>query len=107
VTLNGQPLENAGVVFQPVAGVGEQSPSSGGFTDADGRYTLKIVGTESRGAVVGKHKVMITLVDEDPGDDRPKRARRIPARYAGKKTVLECDVPPDGRKDADFALKQP
>jgi hypothetical protein len=107
VTLNGQPLDNAGIIFQPVTASGEAGPSSGGFTDTDGRYSLKIVGTDTRGAVVGKHKVMISLAQEDPDDQRPKGAKRVPARYSGRKTVLECDVPPDGRTDADFALKAP
>src|SRR5215470_13236777 len=64
VTLDGQPLANAAVTFQPVRteGKGNPGPGSGGFTDADGRYTLKVTGTEARGAVVGKHKVTISLV---------------------------------------------
>jgi hypothetical protein len=108
VTLNGQPLANAAVVFQPVASEGhDPGPGSGGFTDQEGRYTLKVTGTGRKGAVVGKHKVTITLVpDDDPSDDRPKRTRRLPARYS-RHTKLECEVPPGGTDSANFDLTTP
>jgi hypothetical protein len=109
VTLNGQPLANAAVSFQPVASEGKMNPGpgSGAFTDSDGRYTLVVVGHETRGAVVGKHKVRITLVaDTDSADDRPKRVKQLPAKY-NKKTTLEYDVPPGGSTAADFPLTAP
>ena len=108
VTLDGQPLPNAAVTFQPVVTPGNPNPGpgSGGFTDADGRYTLKLIGTETRGAVVGKHKVRISLVPpkEDPADDRPKRFKQLPAKYSGKDTKQEYDVPAGGTESADFPL---
>jgi hypothetical protein len=107
VTLDGQPLAHAAVVFQPVAGKDNNpGPGSGGTTDADGRYTLSVVGTGSRGAVIGKHKVHITLAptEEDPADDRPKRHKELPAIY-NRKTKLECEVPAGGIDKADFDLK--
>src|SRR5688572_22396068 len=78
VTLNGQPLASAAVLFQPVATEGNNNPGPGsyGVTDADGRYTLVLVGKETKGAVVAKHKVRIAAHDEtpsDPYDDRPVR----------------------------------
>src|SRR5436309_1021087 len=79
VTLNGEPLANAAVVFQPVATGGDinPGPGSGGFTGSDGRYTLALTGKKTKGAVVGKHKVRITLVQEgDSADDQPKPGKR-------------------------------
>jgi hypothetical protein len=106
VTLDGQPLANAAVVFQPVAGKDRNpGPGSGGTTDADGRYTLSVVGTGSRGAVIGKHQVRITLApeDADPTDDRPHKHKELPAKY-NLKTTLEFTVEPGGTDKADFPL---
>jgi hypothetical protein len=113
VTLNGEPLANAAVVFQPVAPEGNANPGpgSGGFTDADGRYTLKITkpnGQEIKGAVVGKHKVMITMKQtDDSADDKAKRPKppvKLPPKISGKDTKLEFDVPSGGTDSADFPL---
>jgi hypothetical protein len=111
VTLNGQPLAGAGVVFQPVAASGSQpGPGSTGVTDKDGRYTLRLTGKESKGAVVGKHTVRITMMPEsDSAEDRPKSAKRpkpLPQRY-NLKTTLEFDVPAGGTDAADFPLTAP
>ncbi|MFL5340168.1 MAG: hypothetical protein ACJ8F7_08445 [Gemmataceae bacterium] len=110
VLLNGRPLPNAAVLFAPVGSKQNinPGPSSGGKTDADGRYTLLVSGQDTKGAVVGKHKVSITLIpEEDPADDRPKKHRQLPLRYHGKNTQLEFDVPPAGSDTADFGLTDP
>jgi hypothetical protein len=111
VTLNGQPLVHAAVSFQPLVTEGKinPGPGSGGFTDSDGRYTLKLVGTETAGAVLGKHKVRITLThEENTADDRPKRSKQkqLPARY-NSRTELEYEVPGGGTDAADFKLISP
>jgi hypothetical protein len=108
VTLNGSPLADAAVTFQPVATKGKDpGPGSGGVTDADGRYTLTLVGKTTRGAVVGKHKVLITMYQkDDPADDRPKPVKRLPKRY-NSKTELQFEVPSGGSDSADFNLKAP
>ena len=69
--LNGKPLANASVTFAPLAAAGtmEPGPSSAATTDADGRYTLTLIGKDGRGAVVGKHKVQ----DRHPGGVRHVR----------------------------------
>ncbi len=110
ITLNGQPLANAAVVFSPVAVEGNANPGlgSGGKTDADGRYTLLIAGTETKGAVLGKHKVRIMLIsDNDSADDKLQKNKRLPPKYSGKDTELEFEVVPGGSKAADFDLKVP
>jgi hypothetical protein len=110
VILDGKPLSNATVTFVPVAGPAEADkeppPSSVGTTDQDGRYSLVLnSGGKSKGAVVGKHKVIITLGGQGtPDDTKPTFHKQLPERY-NRKTDLTCDVPPDGRTDADFDLK--
>jgi hypothetical protein len=110
VTLDGKPLANAAVVFQPVADKDNPNPGpgSGGLTDADGRYTLTLTGTKTRGVVLGKHKVRITLVPQtDSADDRPppKPSKPIPSRY-NRDTTLEWNVT-GGTDAADFPLTSP
>jgi hypothetical protein len=102
VTLNGKPLSNAAVVFQPVVSGTDTSPASGsgGFTDADGRYTLTVTSNDKPGAAVGKHKVVITMRgDADLDDDRPRKFKRLPAQN------LEFQVPSGGTDAANFELK--
>src|SRR5437867_2402133 len=77
VTLDGKPVEKAAVMFQPVATKGNINPGRGSFgiTDADGRYTLKLVGVERPGAAVGHHQVRIINYSEpgDTSDDSPNK----------------------------------
>jgi len=107
VTLDGQPLANAAVMFSPVAPKGTiaPGPDSGAKTDASGRYTLELTGKGKQGAVVGKHTVRISLIAvEDPTDDTPKKFKMLPPRYTGKTSKLECEVPAAGTDTADFPL---
>jgi hypothetical protein len=109
VTLNGKPLAGAAVTFQPVAEQGNLNPGpgSGGFTDDDGRYTLRLTGKDTPGAVVGKHKVRITLVPETNPTDAPRWPTRQLPRQFNRDTRLEVEVPPGGTSTADFDLKTP
>jgi hypothetical protein len=117
VTLNGQPVANVAVMFQPVAPEGNINPGPGsyGVTDADGRYHLILVGKESKGAVVGKHMVRISNHDDtpqDPSDDSPRRPKKavgvkIPSKYNQAVAILEFDVPADGTEEANFTLSSP
>lgn len=115
VTLNGKPVEKIAVMFQPVAPKGSMNPGPGSFgiTDADGRYSLKVIGTDEPGAVVGMHKVRIEPYTEpgDPSDDRPRKPPKlavpIPRRYNQMEAILEFDVTPKGSDKADFDLKSP
>jgi hypothetical protein len=107
VTLDGQPVPNAAIVFSPVATKdnNEPGPDSGARTDADGRFTLTLTGTSRAGAVVGKHKVRITLIqDSNSSDDLPKQYKKLPGKFSGKNTILEFDVPASGTSAADFKL---
>jgi hypothetical protein len=109
VSVNGKPLANASVTFAPVAVAGtmEPGPSSAGTTDANGRYTLALIGKSGKGAVVGKHKVRISIrEDADPSNDDPVKVQQLPMKYNAQ-TTLEFDVPAGGTEKADFALKTP
>ncbi len=119
VKLDGKPLAGAAIMFEPVEndnGPNMQPTTSGGKTDDNGAYTLES-STGDKGAIVGKHKVRISVAKvqqpQDPeggGDGRPKprsgpaMVEKLPARY-NSKSDLTCDVPPDGKTDANFDLK--
>jgi hypothetical protein len=105
VTLDGKPLANALVNFQPLDGE-DSARASAGTTDAEGRYSLRLVLTNKAGAVVGKHRVSIgtlTTDDTDPPPNKPLPKDPIPARYNAK-SELTFEVPAGGTRTADFAL---
>lgn len=109
ITVNGKPLPNASVTFAPIGGKGnaEPGPSSAGKTDADGRYTLALVGQSGSGAVIGRHKVQVALLSEtNTADDRPDKMKQIPLKYNGQ-SILEYEVAAPGTESADFDLKIP
>lgn len=104
VTLDGEPLADASVQFQPDTD-DMLAPSSYGLTDAQGRYSLELLSSGESGAVPGEHLVSITLPIEDkmvngeymPGDGQ------LPTQY-NQDTTLTMTVPEGGRDDADFPL---
>src|SRR5512138_20654 len=63
VTMAGQPLEGAIVVFEPRQG----GSLSTGVTDADGRFEL-IYSQDHKGAVPGQHTVKVSKMDGEAGD---------------------------------------
>ena len=114
VTLNGVPVANAAVMFQPIAPPGTINPGPGsyGITNADGYYNLRLIGKETPGAVVGKHQVRIENYTE-PGEDfedlprRPAPGIQIPAKYNALEALLEFDVPARGTEAANIDLTAP
>ena len=108
VTLDGKPLPNATVTFVPEANAPGKDPlpSSIGTTGEDGRYSLVFDNdSKTEGAVVGKHKVIITTgVQSSSTEGTRTLHKQLPERY-NRKSKLECEVPPGGRSDADFDLK--
>jgi hypothetical protein len=59
ITMDGQPVADAGVVFTPKKE--EQGPSASATTDANGHFTLITVNRP--GAVLGEHFVVITKME--------------------------------------------
>lgn len=83
VLLDGQPLPNAIIEFQPDDRTGKVRPSIG-ETGPDGKYRLRY-SKHQHGAVVGKHKVLITTFSPS-GDGRFKE--RVPAAYNTSTTLV-------------------
>jgi hypothetical protein len=113
VTLNGKPIADVAVTFQPIAAEGTNvvGLSAFGVTGKDGRYTVKLYGTETRGATVGKNQVRFCGYTEltDMSEEALAKAKpkvNIPVRYWNESKV-EFDVPAKGTSSADFQLTSP
>jgi len=113
VTLDGEPIANILVHFQPTSETPvdrEFSPSSHGVTDAKGRYELEWV--DGRGAVIGEH--IVTLVHRDrlmtelddfiekTGEVLPRDFKLPPEARDGSQRFV---VPDDGTEEANFAFE--
>jgi hypothetical protein len=96
VTMDGRPLPNVKVAFQPSAG----GRGSSGVTDAEGRYTLQYV-TDQEGALIGSHSVYITGA-RGGGAGQSGPTVPIPAVY-NMQTTLTAEVVA-GENQIDFAL---
>ena len=100
VTLDGAPLAEALVTFQPTAG----GPPSRAWTDASGRYELRYSRTRD-GAKEGDHEVTITTLDKgnpDADPPRPPRPEQVPDCY-NRRTTLTAHVVRGGSR-IDFQL---
>jgi len=103
VTLDGAPLEEALVQFQP-----ESGRTSSGTTDSEGKYELDYTAS-LKGAKIGKHSVSITTFLAPEGNLEDKEVQklvkkeRLPDQY-NKKTTLTADVEA-GQNTINFDLK--
>lgn len=68
ITLDGKPMQDVAVNFTPLNAVDGQAPGSSGMTDSNGKYSLSMVIDEVEGAIIGKHKVVITRGFESTSD---------------------------------------
>lgn len=106
VTANGQPAAKVRVEFHPDAQAGTQGPTSVAETDADGRYTLAYATAErtGKGAVVGKHKVVL----QDLKMAESETGRGVPVRFGPEYgTVLTTPLVRDvaaGDQTIDLAV---
>ena len=103
VTLDGQPLVDAEVIFKP-----DQGRPSVGRTDESGRYKLMYT-QEEKGAAPGHHQVMIsTFIEADDSSADPKiqegRKETVPAKY-NKQTTLEAKIERKGQAELNFELQ--
>jgi hypothetical protein len=111
VTLDGEPMEGAAVMFMPVAG---GRPASG-VTDGAGRYQLR-TREANDGAVTGEYNVSIMLVkttgiqataDGLPGGSAPggiKQEWIIPKRYSKPDTSGLKATVAVGQREHNFPL---
>ncbi len=111
ITLDGKPLANATIIFQPISDDPNPGDGSQGKTDKNGEFTLTLM-KEGRaiGAIVGQHKVTITAYEghdgsvPSSGSDMKFAKRIVPAEYNARST-LRFDVPAGGATNANFELK--
>lgn len=108
VTLNGEPLPKATILFQPI-GPGNAGPQSSGMTDDSGRFILTFADGK-KGAVVGKHRVIITTRRVAPKADNPDQEEEIepdvvPTLYRTEPPTFE--VPKGGTENAKIELNGP
>lgn len=95
VTLDGKPLANAQVRFEP-----ESAALSIGLTDGNGQYELSYV-NDAKGAAIGKHVVRIEWFP-DP-DEPAQEAVLVPARYNTEST-LTAEVKAGKNENVNFEL---
>ncbi|MCC6510442.1 MAG: hypothetical protein IT423_15180 [Pirellulaceae bacterium] len=104
VTLDGQPVPGAIVIFNPDFPGGSNSL---GKTDGQGKYRLEF-SQDKKGAMIGKHVVEITTKKiaasdmPDTGEAVSLEYVAIPAKYR-KRGSLTAEVT-DSRNVIDFAL---
>jgi hypothetical protein len=104
VRLGGQPLAGAVITFQPVSESAEADAAGGSFghTDAEGRFTLRLVEPNVPGAAVGRHMVTITTSAISPGDESRPSGERVPVSWRNGSQTF--DVPAEGTSAANFDL---
>ena len=108
VTLNGKPLAEATVIFQP-AGSGNPGPPSTATTDEEGRFTL-LFSDQKPGAVVGKHKVVVSTRQfhaQDENSDKEEEVVKEQVPDAYRESPFEFEVPASGTNDAEINLMGP
>ncbi|MGL4463637.1 MAG: carboxypeptidase regulatory-like domain-containing protein [Planctomycetia bacterium] len=116
-TMDGKPLANAMVSFQPIEGTKGQTVT--GMTDAAGKVALFHAGT-AKGAPVGKYKVVVSkLVDKDGADIKTdaetppimlvaKGARNaVPKMYSDAQASMLTAEVKEGGPPLTFDLKSP
>jgi len=105
VTLDGKPLANAVVTFQPLGkGKLQKTSTTGsvGKTDSQGRFVLRLVSPSRRGAAVGDHIVTIGVSAGGTGQ-APNSAELLP--QAWRDGTRQFRVPPSGTREANFDIQ--
>lgn len=96
VTLDGEPLPAAAIMFYPAAGDG---PTSHAFTDATGRFSAKI-SPQKTAVTVSLYKPTGEVRDGEPAAEQA-----VPARYTNRETTVLSIEPAEGKNTVcDFEL---
>ncbi len=114
VRLNGKPIDQLTVEFVPDPAKGATGPNSIGTTDAQGRFTLATY-TNTPGAVVGQHRVVIKDIINYPTTREGMRAGtmgnkpvRISARFGDASTTpIHKEVKTGGPQTIDLDVTGP
>ncbi len=113
VTLNGAPVSDVVVLFQPVGSGNSKDVEAGmgsyGKTDRDGNFTMMFSDDDREGAIIGEHTVTIMEQtpegeeDNDAGGIGEQMASRIPPQWgnASKKYTVN-----EGDNEATFELSE-
>ena len=106
VTLDGQPLQGATVVFAPSGNRENRNPGpfSTGTTDANGKYELILRDGSTHGAIVGNHKVGISLPETTDADVQVEIEKYI--KDAQARGVLHEVTPDEIDRIRDAAKRQ-
>ena len=115
VTVNGEPLTNAVVEFNPKEPVVLRKPNSTdkqklasggsiGVTDSKGKYTLRY-SNDHQGAIVGEHRIKVSPHIFDPSDVAFLKEKG-PLYQKIRRTELNFTVEP-GKKSYDIELTIP
>jgi hypothetical protein len=105
IKLNGQPLPDATITFQPLANDNPQQAGMGSFarTNENGEFQLRLVDTDELGAWVGKHRVTISRSQPGMGDALLQDVdESIPLKFRDGSEVFQ--VPAEGTASASFSL---
>ncbi|QDU10293.1 carboxypeptidase regulatory-like domain-containing protein [Gimesia aquarii] len=105
VTLDGNPVESARIIFMPTEGSAPRGAI--GVSDTEGKYELIYI--NEKGCPPGKFKVAITTRGQkydDEGNFVGAREESIPAKYHNEnKTKLTANISLDDENVVDFSLK--
>ncbi len=105
VTMDGMPLADAHITFQPVGDPQNPypGPASYGVTDSQGNYTLRLIDSDRPGAIVGKHQVTITPKESAVSRSDADYYQELPP--SKKPQTVEFEVPVGGTDRANFDLR--
>lgn len=104
VLVNGRPVENIKVIFDPVEGGGQYRAD----TDKEGKYELEYGGGGLKGAVLGQHRVAFEHYAEDivDGEPLPGGEPAIADKYFPANSDITREVKA-GEQQIDFELDGP
>src|SRR5262245_28389091 len=106
VTVDGQPMANIAVNFGPITGGMDAAYAAYGKTDADGRYTLKLVDNGQPGASIGKNRVTLNEYTDAPVSDGAAARIQFKLPPTARDGTLQFDVPSTGTDAANFDFGQ-
>lgn len=108
VRFKGEPLPKATVTFYP-----EKGTAGVGVSDDKGAFQVKTNG--QLGAVIGPHKVTVTLAQQSSGEIPPADGKelellketKLPAKYSDQNTTdLKLTIPAGGDKELVLDLTE-
>lgn len=99
VMLDGQPLPEAEVLFEP-----EHGRPSRGTTDEEGEYRLQYT-PQRQGALIGKHTVRISTYRAEDDSGQQEVPERVPEDYNTASALTKLVEPSGNRFDFDLHSK--